>query len=125
MDLASGNLIWKASVRNSAPWISRLYSLPLSTTVSFLLVDGFTDDAGAGVWSVTSLVLGTPISFMQAAAAPVPVPSVTAVTAVTFVKPPTTPTGSPAGSADCEINQRGCAHVVSAGGLAQVRIPAM
>ena len=24
----------------------------------FLLVDGFTDDAGAGVWSVASLVLG-------------------------------------------------------------------
>ena len=58
MDLASGKLIWKASVRNSAPWVSRLYSLPLSTTVLFLLVDGFTDDAGAGVWSVASLVLG-------------------------------------------------------------------
>jgi hypothetical protein len=58
MDLDSGKLIWKASVRNSAPWVSRLYFLPLSTTVLFLLVGAFTDDAGAGVWSVASLVLG-------------------------------------------------------------------
>src|ERR1035438_8546355 len=36
--------------------------------------------------------------------------------AIRLVKPPTTPTGSPAGSADCEINQRGRAHVVAAGG---------
>src|SRR5665647_3503824 len=27
--------------------------------------------------------------------------------AIRLIKPPTTPTGSPAGSADCEINQRG------------------
>src|ERR1035437_9611472 len=33
--------------------------------------------------------------------------------AIRLVKPPTTPTGSPAGSADCEINQRGRAHVVA------------
>src|ERR1035441_4140359 len=38
--------------------------------------------------------------------------------AIRLVKPPTTPTGSSAGSADCEINQRGCAHVVETGGRA-------
>src|SRR5450759_3727009 len=48
----------KASATNSAPWVSRLYSLPLITTVLFLLVDGFTDEASAGVWSVASVVLG-------------------------------------------------------------------
>jgi hypothetical protein len=37
--------------------------------------------------------------------------------AIRLVKPPTTPTGSPAGSADCEINQRGRAYVVTAGSL--------
>ena len=37
--------------------------------------------------------------------------------AIRLVKPPTTPTGSPAGSADCEINQPGRAHVVTAGSL--------
>src|ERR1022692_793549 len=37
--------------------------------------------------------------------------------AIRLVKPPTTPTGSPAGSADCEINQRGRAYVVTAGAL--------
>src|ERR1035437_4347306 len=37
--------------------------------------------------------------------------------AIRLVKPPTIPTGSPAGSADCEINQRGRAHVVTAGAL--------
>src|ERR1039458_367736 len=37
--------------------------------------------------------------------------------AIRLVKPPTTPTGSPAGSADSEINQRGRAHVVTAGSL--------
>src|ERR1017187_2105205 len=37
--------------------------------------------------------------------------------AIRLVKPPTIPTGSPAGSADCEINQRGRAHVVTAGSL--------
>src|ERR1035437_6893888 len=36
--------------------------------------------------------------------------------AIRLVKPPTKPTGSPAGSADCEINQRGSAPVVAAGG---------
>src|ERR1035437_6388208 len=38
--------------------------------------------------------------------------------AIRLVKPPTTPTGSSARSADCEINQRGCAHVVETGGRA-------
>src|ERR1035441_3396469 len=37
--------------------------------------------------------------------------------AIRLVKPPPTPTGSPAGSADCEINQRGRAYVVTAGSL--------
>ena len=37
--------------------------------------------------------------------------------AIRLVKPPTIPTGSPAGSADCEINQCGRAHVVTAGSL--------
>src|SRR5450759_302701 len=37
--------------------------------------------------------------------------------AIRLVKPPTTPTGSPAGSADCEINQCGRAYVVTAGSL--------
>src|ERR1035441_3333564 len=37
--------------------------------------------------------------------------------AIRLVKPPTTPTGSPAGSADCEINQRGRAYVVTARSL--------
>jgi hypothetical protein len=37
--------------------------------------------------------------------------------AIRLVKPPTIPTGSPAGSADCEINQRGRAYVVTAGSL--------
>src|ERR1039458_1867511 len=40
--------------------------------------------------------------------------------AIRLVKPPTTPTGSPAGSADCEINQRGRAHVVTAGSLEEI-----
>src|ERR1039457_1034442 len=42
--------------------------------------------------------------------------------AIRLVKPPTTPTGSPAGSADCEINQRGRAHVVETGGRAPKRM---
>src|ERR1039458_6317438 len=41
--------------------------------------------------------------------------------AIRLVKPPTKPTESPAGSADCKINQRGRAHVVTAGGCACLR----
>src|ERR1039458_5793932 len=36
--------------------------------------------------------------------------------AIRLVKPPTKPTGSPAGSADCEISRRGRAPAVAAGG---------